>query len=113
MSQSSNWPNGEFNNVTIAGSSTNYGTSNHQGNETIGGTLNVTGGETVGGALSVGGAISFGAASSVVGASYTGATITGGSTGTLTNSPHSGNPTCFIEFIVNGATLCVPAYALS
>jgi hypothetical protein len=103
------FPNMAVNNLTITGSTSNTST----GTNTVSGSNVRLGSETIEGSLSVGGVASIGSVASVVGAVFTGATITGGNTGTLTNSPHTGNPFTFLEINVNGTVGAVPVYALS
>lgn len=98
-----NNPNAAFGNVTISGGLIT------QGNATVQGSRITTGGETVGAGLSISGA-----AATLPGVAYANmATITGSATGTLTNSPHSGNPFTFLEITVNGTNGCIPVFALS
>ena len=108
MTDESNAPPGSFQNLavgnlTIAGSTTNLST----GTNTVSGSNVRLGSETIEGTLSVG------SVATVVSAAFTGATITGGNTGTLTNSPHTGNPFTFLEINVNGTVGAVPVYALT
>ena len=99
------FPNMAVNNLTVAGAMATTGTATVTGSQTI------TGGETIGGAVSIGGSASIGSVASVVAATFTGATVAGGNTGTLTNSPHTGNPFTFLEINVNGTLGAVPVYA--
>jgi len=49
-----------------------------------------------------------------VAAVYTNATTTtGANTGTLTNCPHTGNPTLYWEVSINGTVYAIPCFALS
>ena len=114
MTDESNAPPGSFQNLavgnlTITGSTSNLST----GTNTVAGSNVRLGSETIEGSLSVGGVASLGSVPSVVSAAFTGATITGGNTGTLTNSPHTGNPFTFLEITVNGTLGAVPVYPLS
>ena len=103
------YPNMAVGNLTV------YGGTVNQGGSTVTGNSNRTGSETISGSSSIGGSISVGGANAatVVAAAFTGATITGASTGTLTNSPHSGNPFTFLEISVNGTVGAIPVFALS
>ena len=91
------YPNMAVGNLTIAGSTTSLGNGVKTGSETITGSLTVGSGN----------------AATVVGAAVSGATITGAATGTLTNSPHSGNPFTFLEITVNGTVGAIPVYAMT
>lgn len=103
------YPNMAVGNLSV------YGGTVNQGGSTVTGNSVRTGSETISGSSSIGGSVSIGGANaaSVVAAAFTGATITGAATGTLTNGPHSGNPFTFLEITVNGTTGAIPVFALS
>ena len=103
------YPNMAVGNLSVFGGTTNLGGSTVTGNSIRTGSETISGSSSIGGSISVGGAN----AATVVSAVFSGATITGSSTGTLTNGPHTGNPFTFLEISVNGTVGAIPVYALT